>query len=226
MSPGRNDPCPCGSGRKYKHCHGMRSAERAASADDRAELTVLITMLHAGSLTAVEQRCRTLLESRPADGMLWKVLSVALLRQGRDALPALERAVELLPGDPETHLNLGIALAGAGKCAEAVASFRQALALSPDCLEALNHLAALLRALGEREEALSLRRRALELDPRRAEHHCELGGVLFDLRRLDEAAAAFRAALELQPANAEALIGLASALRMRGRTAEAEARCR
>jgi hypothetical protein len=21
--PGRNDPCPCGSGRKYKHCHGQ-----------------------------------------------------------------------------------------------------------------------------------------------------------------------------------------------------------
>ena len=20
---GRNDPCPCGSGRKYKHCHGQ-----------------------------------------------------------------------------------------------------------------------------------------------------------------------------------------------------------
>jgi preprotein translocase subunit SecA len=19
---GRNDPCPCGSGKKYKHCHG------------------------------------------------------------------------------------------------------------------------------------------------------------------------------------------------------------
>jgi uncharacterized protein len=23
---GRNDPCPCGSGRKYKHCHGAASA--------------------------------------------------------------------------------------------------------------------------------------------------------------------------------------------------------
>jgi len=23
-APGRNDPCPCGSGRKYKHCHGGR----------------------------------------------------------------------------------------------------------------------------------------------------------------------------------------------------------
>jgi preprotein translocase subunit SecA len=23
---GRNDPCPCGSGRKYKHCHGVNEA--------------------------------------------------------------------------------------------------------------------------------------------------------------------------------------------------------
>jgi preprotein translocase subunit SecA len=21
--PGRNDPCPCGSGKKFKHCHGQ-----------------------------------------------------------------------------------------------------------------------------------------------------------------------------------------------------------
>jgi len=21
-NPGRNDPCPCGSGQKFKHCHG------------------------------------------------------------------------------------------------------------------------------------------------------------------------------------------------------------
>lgn len=22
---GRNDPCPCGSGKKYKHCHGLEN---------------------------------------------------------------------------------------------------------------------------------------------------------------------------------------------------------
>ncbi|MBK9512175.1 MAG: SEC-C domain-containing protein [Flavobacteriales bacterium] len=22
-APGRNDPCPCGSGKKYKQCHGQ-----------------------------------------------------------------------------------------------------------------------------------------------------------------------------------------------------------
>ncbi len=24
---GRNDPCPCGSGKKYKHCHGQGLAD-------------------------------------------------------------------------------------------------------------------------------------------------------------------------------------------------------
>ena len=24
-NPGRNDPCPCGSGKKFKHCHGRLS---------------------------------------------------------------------------------------------------------------------------------------------------------------------------------------------------------
>ncbi|MBQ2083768.1 MAG: SEC-C domain-containing protein [Firmicutes bacterium] len=23
--PGRNDPCPCGSGKKYKNCHGRNA---------------------------------------------------------------------------------------------------------------------------------------------------------------------------------------------------------
>ncbi|NUQ01453.1 MAG: SEC-C domain-containing protein, partial [Armatimonadetes bacterium] len=27
-APGRNDPCPCGSGRKYKHCCGRPAAGR------------------------------------------------------------------------------------------------------------------------------------------------------------------------------------------------------
>jgi preprotein translocase subunit SecA len=29
---GRNDPCPCGSGKKYKHCHGKTGAPQLAGA--------------------------------------------------------------------------------------------------------------------------------------------------------------------------------------------------
>lgn len=28
QEPSRNQPCPCGSGRKYKHCHGARTGAR------------------------------------------------------------------------------------------------------------------------------------------------------------------------------------------------------
>jgi hypothetical protein len=31
---GRNDPCPCGSGRKYKHCHGREESNVVALPDD------------------------------------------------------------------------------------------------------------------------------------------------------------------------------------------------
>ncbi|MDX9996312.1 MAG: SEC-C metal-binding domain-containing protein, partial [Rhodocyclaceae bacterium] len=30
-SPGRNDPCPCGSGKKYKKCCGATGAVRIAA---------------------------------------------------------------------------------------------------------------------------------------------------------------------------------------------------
>lgn len=225
VKPGRNDPCPCGSGRKYKHCHGTTEAGQPTTADQGRELTTLVTMLHAGALDAVEQRCRTLLEARPLDGMLWKILSVALLRQGRNALPSLARAVELLPRDAETHLNLGIALAATGKRTDAVASYRQSLALNPAGIEALNNLGNVLRELGERREALTLYSQAARLDPTRPDSLCNLATVLFELRRISDAEQSFRRAVALEPRYTPAQLGLAAVLRVQGRTAEAEACC-
>jgi hypothetical protein len=34
--PGRNEPCYCGSGRKYKHCHLAKDEEKAAEARKKA----------------------------------------------------------------------------------------------------------------------------------------------------------------------------------------------
>jgi tetratricopeptide (TPR) repeat protein len=222
---GRNEPCPCGSGRKYKHCHGATQAAQPAALDQGEELTTLVTMLHAGALVAVEERCRTLLEARPLDGMLWKILSVALLRQGGDALPALTRAIELLPRDAETHLNLGVALADMGKRTEAVASYRQSLALNPAGIEALNNLGNVLRELGERREALALCSQAVQLDPARPDSLCNLATVQFELRRISDAEEVFRRAVALQPHHTPSQLGLAAVLRVQGRTAEAQACC-
>ncbi|MCI0432118.1 MAG: SEC-C domain-containing protein [Gemmatimonadetes bacterium] len=43
MTPGRNDPCPCGSGKKYKHC--CLRAQEAVSPDGREALEALILQI-------------------------------------------------------------------------------------------------------------------------------------------------------------------------------------
>jgi hypothetical protein len=36
---GRNDPCPCGSGRKFKHCHGPQGGWVAPESGSDARTT-------------------------------------------------------------------------------------------------------------------------------------------------------------------------------------------
>jgi len=40
-SVGRNDPCPCGSGKKYKHCHLGREHELALETDEEGNKKVV-----------------------------------------------------------------------------------------------------------------------------------------------------------------------------------------
>ncbi len=41
--PGRNDPCPCGSGRKYKHCCLEKDEAKARAASTNAAETASAT---------------------------------------------------------------------------------------------------------------------------------------------------------------------------------------
>src|SRR5512144_2899545 len=59
--PSRNDPCPCGSGRRYKHCHGAladgAAAAPAASASDAPHASAraaLVAGRHAEALATID----------------------------------------------------------------------------------------------------------------------------------------------------------------------------
>jgi len=85
---GRNDPCPCGSGKKYKRCclpqHEAAAAERAAAAAAQAVAQLappaftwedddgldeasnrVVDLVHAGQFDAAEQAARELLVRYP-----------------------------------------------------------------------------------------------------------------------------------------------------------------
>ena len=81
MKPGRNDPCPCGSGQKYKRCCGLQPVTASPPAvPGEHEIGALVALINQGRLSEAEHRARGLLKIHPDSGMLWKTLSVALMR--------------------------------------------------------------------------------------------------------------------------------------------------
>jgi tetratricopeptide (TPR) repeat protein len=229
LKPERNGPCGCGSGRKYKKCCGQGAPAAAArpaaglrSDPSPEQLAQLVALAQAGRHPELEARTRELLAELPDSGLLWKLRGLSEWLQGKDALPSLQRASELLPGDAEGHGNLGNALRAAGRLAEAAASQRRALELKPDYAQAHNDLGSALLDLGRVEEAIASFRRAAALEPDFALAHSNLGNALLLHGRPDEAEASCRRALQINPRLTAAMVQIAEIQAARGRFDEAQ----
>jgi tetratricopeptide (TPR) repeat protein len=192
----------------------------------RNDLWALMEMVKQDRLAEAEERAGTLLRAHPLDGMLWKILSVTLLRQDKDALAALRRAAELLPQDAEAHANLGAELRTRGQWEDALISLRQSLALQPRNPDALTDAADVQRSLGRSREAVTLYQWALQIDPSRFEAHNNLGNAFLEIGENAEAARCYRRALRLRPESAQVFCNLGNALRVLGEFDEAMAHSR
>jgi tetratricopeptide (TPR) repeat protein len=137
------------------------------------------------------------------------------------AIAEWAKAMELSPGDPKAHNNLGAALAGKGSLDAAIAEFRKAMELRPEYAEAHYNLGGALARQGKVEEAIAQYRRTLEINPQYAEARDHLGGVLAQKGSMEEAIAQFRKAVEIDDRYAEAHNDLGVALLQTGRTAQA-----
>jgi len=188
---------------------------------DAHEIGALVGMVHAGQLQQAEARASALLGAQPGAGMLWKILSIARLRQGKDALEALRRAAELLPEDAEAHANLGSELHSRGEWAAARSSLGRSLDLEPRNADALIEAADAERALRRPRDAIPLYERALVLDPHRREARNNLANAFLELNQPEPAARHYRQALALKPEDAQVLCNLANALRQLGHLDEA-----
>jgi tetratricopeptide (TPR) repeat protein len=233
VKPGRNDACPCGSGRKYKRCCGQVMEPPAPG-----------------------------LPMEPGPGVAWKTRGDALAEASRwqEAVSCYERALDLQPAFAEAHNNLGNALVRVGRLEQALVCYRQVVQLAPSVAETHSNLSKVLLDLHRYDEAIASGRHAVKLNPRLAEAHANLGNALLDadqvreaidcyhsalainpafpevhnslgnaersLANFDLAMAHYRRALELMPDYAEVHNNLGVTLRLSGHTAHAEASCR
>jgi tetratricopeptide (TPR) repeat protein len=228
MKPGRNDSCPCGSGKKYKRCCGQAAAAtpKARRHDSSAALNPQVVaefsgLVQHGRWSELERKAGALLNARRDVGILWKIYSVALVRQGKEALMPLRRAAELLPNDPEAQCNLGGTLRALGHWQESLLCFQRALKVVPDHVEAQIQAADILSGSGRPREAVALYQRALLHGPRAPEVQNSLGNALFALGQFEESISCYQSALATNPNVARLHSNLANALRKLGRLDEA-----
>ncbi len=162
---GRNDPCPCGSGKRYKHCHGAAGRVESASAvpDGAQKLLSAIALHERGDSDAALSLYREVLAERPDSAVAGHFVGVIHYQRGNfaEALPLLERSVAQQPNEPEFRNNLGLALFATNHEAEAIVQYRAALALKPDHAIAWNNLGIALQAQNETREAIDAFRHAL-----------------------------------------------------------------
>lgn len=237
LKPGRNESCPCGSGKKYKKCcHGKlevssrqhlqhQTQPATHKIPNTQEINTLMARFAEGRYTEAATLAQAMTLRLPLYDLGWKVLGVAFVQMGQsaDALVPLKKAASLSPSDAEIHNNLGIALRNMGQLDEAEASFRRAVQIKPDNSEAFSNLGITLMDMHRPDEAKASYRRALEIKPDNAVAHSNLGNTLKDMGELNEAEASFRRALQIKPDFVEAHYNLGNILMSLGRLDEAEA---
>jgi tetratricopeptide (TPR) repeat protein len=213
---GRNDPCPCGSGRKYKQCCLNRqevqalSAHEGAPAPEAGQEAALhfdrgMALQAQGRLEEAAASYRQALALQPDFAEAHYNIAIIFNELGRveEAAESCRKAAEIRPDLAEAHSNLGSALQVLGRLDEAIASHRRALALRPESADWLYNLGIALQERGDLEEAISSYRRALALKPGLAEAWYNLHALLLDAEGVAPAIECMKRAVEHSPANAD-----------------------
>jgi tetratricopeptide (TPR) repeat protein len=152
--PGRNDACPCGSGKKYKKCclprdeaarprvvleepGGGEEPEPQFTAELRPEVDEkvdrLLQKLELGAGRAVEPEIRALLAKHPRYHMthyLMGVYNAMVLKNPDGAIPHFEKAVQILPPFAEAHFNLATAAQQTFDILKTIRAYRAAMRYS------------------------------------------------------------------------------------------------
>jgi tetratricopeptide (TPR) repeat protein len=227
--PGRNDPCPCGSGKKYKRCCQSRSAAPGTARTANPALAPLLqraVQLHqVGQLSGAGALYRKILEVDPEHPDALHLLGVIAHQAGNndEAIDLIQRALRHRPANALYHGNLGLTLQARGQLPEALAEYDRAIALQPAEPGFHNNKGNARRERGELREAIDCYRQALSLNPGYAEAYYNLGVALQEQGNAEAARDCYRQALTLRPAYPEALSNLGMVLEDLDETGEAEA---
>ncbi|TAG48616.1 MAG: tetratricopeptide repeat protein [Betaproteobacteria bacterium] len=165
----RNDPCPCGSGKRYKECHGKVGAANVADAAVNVDAMIgeALQLHQSGNIEAAVDRYTRVLAQEPENPNALHFIGLAQYQSGQPsaALEPMWRSLTLTRTEPEFFSNYSAAAWSAGRYAEGQWAAEHALSLDANHPGALNNLGFNLRSLNQIDASIEAFDRALAMVP-------------------------------------------------------------
>lgn len=182
---GRNDPCPCGSGKKYKQCCASNHAPiQVANASLELQIQQAIRqawMLQStGRDVEAESICKQIFSVRPNHPEALHLLGVIALKDGNipTAIIALSKAAQRNGNNPQIKSNLGLAYHEEGQLDQAIKHYRDALESHPGYADAYYNLHAAQLDPRDLAPAIKSLRALLQISPNDIDARFMLGVLL------------------------------------------------
>ncbi len=219
---------------EFKHCLDLARGEESLTPDLLTSLPpdTLDYLRQAGWINEKQiiQAKTPKLSSDEAQVYLARLVAMGLVGMAREAylngqmeqaIPYLDKALELAPDLFEGWCNRGVVLYRIGKYEEAIASYDRALEAKPDDYEAWYFRGNVFEDMGKHEEAIDSFDRALEIKQDFYEAWYNRGNILARLNRFDEAIKSYDRALQIEPDKDKAWNNRGNVLHKLGRREEA-----
>ncbi len=173
--PGRNEPCPCGSGRKYKHCHGRNKGRSRPVENPQAALERAMKLAQRGRL----EEAIVLVQYLPVTPAKINAQVRLLMQRGhaedlRKADSLLIEQQRLLPHSAEPRLKRAEIQWRAGKSTEALKLVIAAGKIAPGHARVEYYLGVALQLAGKLETALGAYRKSVNKNVREPLSELEL----------------------------------------------------
>jgi protein O-GlcNAc transferase len=232
MQIGRNEPCPCGGGKKYKRCClGTTTATRirgprpAPPCQNDQLLARALEKHQAGQIGEAQNLYSEILQSDPShrDALHFAGMAAHQTGDSRLAISLMERSLKTGPGHADQYMNFGQVLQASGLLDRALACYEKAVALGSSAETGHVRMGTALLDAARPADAAKSFSKALRIQAESYEAMNGLGTALQRMGRLEQAIVCFQKAIALKPASISALNNCGVALCDLGRVDDAVA---